>query len=233
MADRAALSRILLDFAHTLVRRYEIGDVLYRLSDGIVEVLGVDGAGVCLADEGGRQRFVSATNEVTARVEQVQEELGEGPCGDAYRRRAQVIVPDITLTREWPRFRRAAVDAGIRAIAGIPMPAGAPAIGALNVYSAAPRDWNADDREAAQLLADVAASYVTNAMELERSRTLAEQLQHALDSRVVIEQAKGVIAERHGIDPSAAFELLRSHARRSGGRIRAIAQDVVDGTLRP
>lgn len=231
MSTDTALHEVLRDFARTLVSPYDVGDVLYRLSDGVADVLGVDGVGVCIGDSDGLLRYVAATDETVASIERIQEDLQEGPCRDTFTTGRQTVEEDLTGLSRWPRFAPGALGAGMRSVAAFPMSVGEQRIGALNIYSAVRREWSRQDREAAQLLADVASSYVVNARELERRASLAGQLQHALDSRVAIEQAKGVLAERHGLAVEAAFQLLRHHARRTGTKLHDVARGVVDGSV--
>jgi GAF domain-containing protein len=232
MADQSALKRAFADYARTLAGPYAIGDVLYRLTDQMVVVLGVDGAGVSLGDTAGTLQFVTATDEPTAQVEQDQVRTGEGPCHDAFRRGEQVTTGDLEAEPRWPRYGPRALASGMRAAAGIPMRAREQRIGAVNLYSRRPREWSADALADAQLLADMATGYIVNARMLHEQRELADQLQHALDSRVVIEQAKGVLAERHGLDETTAFEVIRRHARSTNQRVHDVARALLEGRLR-
>lgn len=231
MADQSALKRAFADYARTIAGPYEIGDVLYRLTDQMVEVLGIDGAGVSLDDGSGGLQFITATDERTAQAERDQVEAGEGPCHDAFLSADRVTSSDLGSEQRWARYAPKALEAGMRAAGGIPMMAGGRCIGAVNIYTRHPREWPADELEDAQLLADMATGYIINAGTLNEHRELATQLQHALDSRVVIEQAKGILAERHGLGTAAAFERLRRHARNNGRKVHDVARAIVDGTL--
>lgn len=231
MADQSALNRAFADYARTIARRYDIGEVLYRLTDQAVEVLGVDGAGVSLGDRNAALQFVTATDESVTQVEERQIALQQGPCHDAFQSGEQVTSADLRTEERWPGFRESAVQLGMRAVAGIPMLVNEERIGAVNLYVSQPREWPADDLEIAQLLSNMATGYIVNARTLTETERLATQLQHALDSRVVIEQAKGIIAERHGIDTAAAFDRIRQHARSSNAKLHAVAQAVVERSL--
>ena len=231
MVDQQRLQSALRGFASTLVRRYEVGDVLYRLSDTVSDVLGVAGSGVSILDND-LLRFVTATSETVAEVERLQDHFEQGPCRDAAATTTTVVIDDLAAHRErWPKFAPAAVDRGLSAALGIPMHIDGTTVGALNVYDAAPRAWIAEEVTAAQLLADMATAYVVMVGQLRSAEQLAEQLQHALDSRIVIEQAKGALARDHDIDVSAAFELLRRYARKHNRNLHDVAAEVVDGTL--
>lgn len=205
--------------------------MLYHLTDQVVAVLGVDGAGVSLARDGEKLTFVTATDAKVTAIEDQQIAHDEGPCHDAFHTGEVVVVRDLETEQRWPDYRQAALVHGARAVVGIPMPVGEQRIGALNVYHHSPRDWSDEQVDVAQVLADMASGYILNATTLAESRSLADQLQHALDSRVVVEQAKGIVAERGDIAPQDAFELIRAHARRTGTRVHDTAQQVVDGVL--
>jgi GAF domain-containing protein len=232
MTDQHALIRSFADYARTLSVRYDIGDVLYRLTDQVVEVLDVEGAGVSLADDKGDLRFVTATDERIVRVEERQVTAKQGPCHDAFTSGDRVTSADLDTEPRWPDYTQEARAQGCRAVAGIPLLAGDQRLGALNLYSLRQREWPADELDIAQVLADMATGYIINARLLSESERVNAQLQHALNSRIVIEQAKGILAERHGVDPAAAFEQLRTYARGHNTKIHDVARAVVEGTLR-
>lgn len=232
MADQSALNRAFADYARTIARHYEVGDVLYRLTDQVVEILGVDGAGVSLADREEALQFVSATDQQVAKVEERQALVGEGPCHDAYIKGERVTSDDLTTDERWPSYTPVAIDQGLRAVAGIPMKVEEERIGALNLYSRVRLPWLDADLDVAQLLADMATGYIVNARNLTQTQKLASQLQHALESRVIIEQAKGIVAERHGIGTAEAFQLIRQHARRNNAKLHEVASAVIAGDLR-
>lgn len=231
MVDQRALLAAFHDYSETLLRAFDAGDVLYRLTDQVMQVLGVDGAGVSVASGGGDLVFVAATDASVATVEAQQQAAGEGPCHQAYRTGDRVVVADLHDDHRWPEYREVAQAQGVRAVAGLPMPADERRIGALNLYHRAPRHWTDEELRVGQVLANMASGYIVNHRSLSESRKLASQLQHALDSRVVIEQAKGVIAGRTALSPEEAFDRLRRHARSNGTRLHALAQGIVDGEI--
>lgn len=232
MADNQLLMRVLSDFAHTLAGDFAVSDVLHDLAERVTEVLGVPGAGVSLADSG-IVRFVAAIDEVTTTIERVQEDTQEGPCVDACRAGDLVLVADLRDDPgRWPTFAARARELGIVAVAGIPMHWNGTRLGALDLYATARRDWSAAEVELAQVLADMATCYIAHASELERSRRTVEQLQEALESRVVIEQAKGMLAAERGISVNEAFELIRGHARSHSASLRAVGDAIVNLGLR-
>jgi transcriptional regulator with GAF, ATPase, and Fis domain len=233
MADEKLLSAALSEFARTLVKRFAISDVLDDLAQRVTLVLGIAGAGVSLR-EGDRLRFVTAVDERTTNLERIQEREQAGPCIDAWRSGEVVTVADLRATAgAWRAYGQAARAAGIVAVAGVPMSVERTVIGALDLYDARVNEWDRDDLAAARVLADMATSYVVNASELDRQRRTTEQLQEALDSRIVIEQAKGIIAAERGVSVDEAFEVLRRHARSRNTHLRAVADAVVNLGLRP
>lgn len=228
MAASAELVRVLTNFAHTLVRGYEMEDVLHQLTLAATDLLPVDGAGVSLAEPDGWLRFIAASDDVTTSMEREQVVLQEGACADTYRSGEAVVAADVaTTTQRWERYTAAALSHGFRGAAGLPMRVDHQIIGALDLYSHAPMELTDDDIDVAVVLAAVASGYVVNNRELDKAVQLADQLQTALDSRIVIEQAKGVIAERTGVGVNEAFEVLRRHARSRGQKLRAVAAAVV------
>jgi GAF domain-containing protein len=230
MVDQQRLQFVLREFTHTLVRHYDVGEVLYQLSDHVTDVLGVTGSGVSLLDDA--DVFVTATKEQVEQVERLQQHFQEGPCGDAATTGTVAIVADLDRSADrWPKYAPSAVERGMRGVMGIPMGFDGTAIGALNVYSSEPRNWTGDEISAARLLADMATAYVVMIDRLRSAEQLAGQLRQALDSRVVIEQAKGVLARSHDIDVSEAFERLRRYARGNNRRLHDAAAEVVAGTL--
>ncbi|MBY5161332.1 GAF and ANTAR domain-containing protein [Salsipaludibacter albus] len=228
MIDQQALRRAFEDYASALLTRYQIGDVLYRLTDQVVDVLGVDGAGVSIAQDGEDLSFVAATDADVAVIEAQQESGGEGPCHEAYHTGEAVTVHDLADESRWPEYRETAMDQGCRAVAGLPMPTHVRRIGALNLYQHDPHDWTDDEISTGQLLANMASGYILNHDALAQSSTLVDQLQGALDSRVIIEQAKGIVAARRGVTTAAAFQLLRDRARSTNVRLHDLCQEVVD-----
>ena len=230
MVDHAAFVQAVGDYAHALLTDYDIGTVLYRLTDHVVTVLGVDGAGVSLAEQGPDLAFVAATDGNVAAIEQEQITHRQGPCHDAYRTGDLVVVPDLEHEERWTAYRTAALEHGARAVLAVPMPVAERRLGALNIYRRTSHDWDDAEMEVARVLADMASGYVFNAGRLDQARTLSQQLQHALDSRVIIEQAKGILAERNQSSPAEAFERLRKHARSTHTRVHDVAQQIVDGT---
>jgi GAF domain-containing protein len=230
MVDHERLARLLRDFARTLVSSYQVTDILYALCDSVVELLPVSGAGVMLEDAE-VLRFVAASDEVVREIETLQIELGEGPCLRAFTTGDQVVVPDLRTDDSFPRFAPRALAAGMRGVYSFPMHVQHARVGALNFYSHDATRFDDADLEAGQVLADVATSYIVNARTLERSTKLSEQLRGALESRVLIEQAKGKLSAQLGLDVEEAFAVMRQHARLNGLKLRQVATDLVEDRL--
>lgn len=232
MPDPQALNDVLVDFARTLVRPHDVESVLGRLMDGVVRVLAVWGAGVSLADDNGQLSFVAATDDVVARLQALEDDVDRGPCREAYDSGVPVVVTDLgAVADRWPLLVADATAAGVHAVMGIPMLVDGEPIGALNVYEKHPADFDEELVSTAQVLADVATGYIVNVRDLDRARELSSQLQHALNSRVLIEQAKGFLAAALSVGVNTAFDILRSYSRNKGIDIHKVAAQVVDGTL--
>lgn len=229
--DHQAFWRVLARFAGTLVHRFELDDVLRQLASDIRDVLGVAGAGVMLADDDGDLHFTSASDAVLDELEALQIRLGEGPCLYAYRSGEIVLASDLRTDQRFTRFGPLAIAAGMAAVFSFPMHIDDGVIGALNLYRGEPGDLSADQVEAGLTFADVATTYLANARDSEQKDLLTKQLQHALNSRVVIEQAKGYVSATADVDLPDAFELLRTYARTRQLRVRLIARGVLSGEL--
>lgn len=231
MVDHDALLQCYEDLGEALLEPYDIGEMLYRITDQVVHVLGIDGAGISLARDGQALTFVTASDRRVAGVEDHQVSKGEGPCQDAFATGRQVHVADLRRDPPWPGYAATAMAHGLHAVAGLPMPVSSRRIGAMDLYRAEPGPWAPEDLRVAQVLANMTSGYILHNMELSQSRTLATQLQEALDSRIIIEQAKGIVAARHEITPNAAFERLRRLARNSNRRLHQVCRDIVAGDL--
>ena len=223
----------LQSFVSTLTERFDVADVLYNLTDHTVDVLDASMAGVSLAGDDGSLRYLSANSETAAELETVQQDSRQGPCHQAFTTGEMVTVNRIADHEEWPIYRAKADELGVGAVLGVPLVSGERCIGALNVYDTAPREWTPEDTEPATLLARMATAYVIHASERDRVARVNEQLQRALESRVIIEQAKGILAGEKGIGLDASFEILRRHARHNRATLRSVAQAVVTLGLRP
>lgn len=230
--DDDTLRDVLAEYARALATGdYDVGQVMFELADQCTAILAVDGAGVCLADGEGELYALSATDGRAWRVEEAQVAGQDGPCFTAYRTGKLVSVDDIATDDRWPAYRDVAVDVGYGSVLGVPMPVRLETVGALNLYRDDAGPWSPEILDTATTLSNMATGYVTMSRALSDARLLAEQLQHALETRVVVEQAKGVITAQHGITPVEAYERLRAYTRNHRLRVHDVAEQVVDGTL--
>ena len=220
-----------VELADTLIDDFDVIDFLTVLVDRSVELLDIDAAGLLLADQHGRLQVIASSNEHVRLLELFQLQNDEGPCLDAYATGVAVSEGDLTVVDgRWPRFAPAAVAAGFVAVDALPMRLRDQVIGALNLFRAVPGEFDPADVRVGQALADVATISLLHERSMRHSDALNEQLQTALNSRVVIEQAKGKLAERMGVDMDQAFSLLRNFARNRNVRLSDLAQAFVDGS---
>lgn len=227
MYDQSLFLETLSRFAKVLPAHYEVEAALAELTESVTAVLGLCGSGVTMVEDG-RLRFVTAVSHASGELERVQEQQQSGPCQHAYDTGDVVRVTDVRVeTIKWPEFALAATRLGVAGVAGIPMRLAGQIIGALNLYAAEPREWSDEDVAVAAVLADVATSYVINASKIRQQQQLSEQLQAALESRVVIEQAKGITAQQNAVTVDQAYHLMRGHARSNNASMRAVAEAIV------
>jgi len=231
-AREALVSQTFLQLADTLVADFDIIDLLTVLADRCVELVDADAAGILLADANGKLRVMAASSEQARLLELFQLQNEEGPCLDAHASGERVTCTDLRAAlRRWPRFTPYAVGAGFTAVYALPLRLRDTIIGALNLFSAKPGSMPEADVRLAQALADVASIAILHDQATREIEIRGGQLQHALDSRVVIEQAKGVLAERSQIDMATAFNRLRTYARGHNMQLTAVAADVVAGKI--
>jgi GAF domain-containing protein len=228
MYDPLLFMKTLSRFCVVLPEHHDLdAAALAELTKSVTAVLGLGGSGVTMAEDGQLQ-FVTAVNPDSKELERSQEDHQEGPCRDAYESGEVVRVTDVRQeSARWPDYSATATRLGVAGVAGIPMRDGDQVIGALNIYSREPRQWSDQDIAVAVVLADVATSYVLNAAKLHDQEQLSEQLQQALDSRVVIEQAKGITAHQNTIRVDQAYLLMRRHARNNNTSLRVVAEAIV------
>lgn len=229
--DRDRLLRVLAALPDVLQREYDLADLMSSFGDDVAAILRVSGAGVMLEDDHGHLRFVAGSDPVLRELEHLQIELDEGPCLHAYRTGEEVSVPDLRETEEFVTFAGKALGSGMRSVFSLPLTSEDGTIGALNFYDTDVRSLDDDAVEVARTLASVATAYLLHARDLSAFRTENAQLSHALDTRVVVEQAKGFLAAKLEIEPHAAWELLRAYARGNQLRARDVARRVLSGEL--
>jgi len=228
--DGQLLSETFVELTDTMVADFDLIDFLHVLTSRSVELLDVSAAGLLLADPRGELRVVAASSEAARLLELFQLQSDEGPCLDCFRSGRPVSAADLGAGQRWPQFASAAEQAGFCAVQALPMRLRDQVIGALNLFRATAGPFDAEVVDVGQALADVATISLLHDRSMRRTDTLNEQLQTALNSRVVIEQAKGKLAERLGIDVNAAFTLLRDQARNRNQRLSDLARAFVDGT---
>ena len=227
------LIRAFVGLADTLVDDYDVIDLLDRLVGYSVELLQADAAGILLADPHGALRVVASSNEQTEWIELMQLQADQGPCVECFRTGTPVSITDLTDTApRWPRLAAALADQdAYRSVHALPLRLRGEAIGAMNLFHHQPGALPATDLALGQALADVATIGILQERAIRRGEVLNEQLQTALNSRILIEQAKGVLAERGNLTMVTAFDRLRSYARRHNLRLSAVAQQVIDTDL--
>jgi transcriptional regulator with GAF, ATPase, and Fis domain len=228
------LARRFVTLADTLVDDYDVVDLLDRLVSDCVDLLDVTAAGILLSDQRGNLQLMASSSEESRVLELFQLEDREGPCLEAVSTSSPVAVTDVTeMAGRWPRFAVAAQAAGYTSVHAFPMRLRHETIGALNLFSSGSTTISPDDQLIAQALADVATIGILQQRSLHRASLVAEQLQTALNTRIVVEQAKGVLAEYAGVGMSVAFNALRSYARGSNQKIGVVADALVRRDLPP
>jgi GAF domain-containing protein len=231
MTRELVLARTLVELADTLVDDFDVVDLLTRLADRCVEVLDVDAAGIMLAAPDGDLRVMASSSEAMRVLELFEIQAQEGPCLDAYRTGSAVVNQDLASVEvRWPRFAAEAMAAHFHSVHAVPMRLRGSVIGALNLFRAAPGEMGPTDIEFAQAFADVATIAILQHRAAHEAQVINEQLTHALNSRVVIEQAKGMVAERLNFDMERSFSSLRNHARNHNLRLADVANSVIAGS---
>jgi GAF domain-containing protein len=212
--------------------RYSAGNLdeaLRRIVLATHRLFAVDGAGLMLLDPDQLLRNVAVSDRRVDHLEELQIKHGEGPCVDAFEEKALVDAADLTSEDRWPLFSPAAAERGLLAVLASPIPYNRHAIGVVAVFSAKARPWSPEGELALTTFTDLAALCIANTMASEERGELAEQLQRALDARVVIEQAKGALVARHGLSEQEAFERMRRQARRERRPVADVAAEVMAG----
>ncbi len=211
-----------------------------RVEDAISEVVrtthtmfGVDGAGLMLVNDEQHLRKVAASDDRFGHLEDLQIQHQEGPCIDAFDDKELISAEDLTNERRWPKFSEAAVAREVRAVLASPLPYNQAAVGVVAVLSEQRHPWSPEAELALLAFTDLAALFIASMMQGERQSELAAQLQGALDSRKVIEQAKGVLMGQDGVSARAAYEQLRTRARSERRKLSAVCAEIVTNAERP
>ena len=232
MLQEADAMRSVAEMAGTLVDDYDVVDLLTLLADRCVDVFGVSAAGVMLASPGGSLGLVASSSEVMRLLELFELQAQEGPCLDAFRTGERVEDADLEAeSGRWPSFSAAALREGFQSVSALPLRFRDLTLGALNLFSVTHAAMPEADVIVARAFADLATLGIVQHRASAGAQRVNEQLSAALTSRVVIEQAKGVVAERTGVDLAGAFSRLRAYARDSNLRLTDVAEATVAGTL--
>lgn len=234
MPRETMLARTLVELADSLVADFDVVDLLTLLADRCVDTLDVAAAGIMLAGPDSVLRVVASSSEEMRVLELLEEQAAEGPCFDCYRTGAPVRNQQLESALDrWPRFTPEATAAGFTSVQALPMRLRDTVIGALNLFHTDASAISQDATALAQAFADVATIAILQNRASREAEVVNEQLSRALNNRIVIEQAKGMIAERLGLDMGEAFATLRSHARNHNQRLVEVASAVIDGNVKP
>lgn len=232
MTREQRIVQTFVELADAMVEDFDVVEFLHRLAERCVELLDCAEVGVLLADAAGALRVMACSSERSEALELLQSQNEEGPCFECYHRAQPVVSEDLTADEgRWPTFAPAAVEKGFRSVHALPMRVRGDTLGALNLFRAEAGRLAEHDRPLGQGLSDIAAIALLQQRKLSGTRVAVEQLQHALNSRVLIEQAKGTLAERARIGVDEAFVRLRAHAREHNRRLGDVARDLIDGHL--
>lgn len=234
MKTEERLSEIFVELADTLVDEFDALDFLHTLTERSVELLHVDAAGVILSDQHGHLQVVASTSSRAEDLELFELQSDEGPCLDCFS--SGQVVANVGATeaaQRWPRFSVAFTEAGYRSAHAVPLRLRHQVIGAMNLFCVDRTDLADGDLALAQALADIATIGLLQERAVHESDLIAEQLQTALNSRILIEQAKGVLHGLTGVSVDEAFRLLREHSRRHQLPLRDVAADVIGGRITP
>jgi GAF domain-containing protein len=229
--EKALLSRTFVQLADSLVDEFDIIEVLTLLSHRCVELFDAGAAGILLGDQRGTLQVVAASTEQARLLELFQLQNDEGPCLECFSSGSAVVSGDLTSDDKWPLFRAEALAASFHSVHAFPLRLRDSVIGTLNIFMETPVVFSDEDLQLCQALADVATIAILQNQAAKEAQNLNAQLQRALDSRIAVEQAKGVLAERSGVDMAEAFALLRRYARDNNRQLSEVAVAVVAGTL--
>jgi transcriptional regulator with GAF, ATPase, and Fis domain len=226
------IAQTFVSLASSLANGNDVVDLLAELTADCARLLDVASAGLLLADRRGVLHVMAGSSEATRNLELFQLQRDQGPCLDCYRTGRAVIVEDLIAdAAKWPQFAQAAIDAGFRSVHALPMRLRNNVLGALNLFGTAVGALSEGHLQLGQALADVASVALVQATAAADEETLNRQLQGALDSRIVVEQAKGILSERAGLDMEEAFKQIRRFSRDHNRQLSEVAKALVNRTL--
>ncbi|MFI2242138.1 ANTAR domain-containing protein [Streptomyces chrestomyceticus] len=234
MTREEQLLAAMVDAVDTLVDDFDLIDFLHQLCDRCNELLDVSAVGVMLADPNGTLQLIAASDEHTRLLELFALQIDQGPCVECHRTGAARLNIDLNTPAQmagFPRFAEGARSAGFATTHALPMRLRQQVVGALNLFDTRHQNLNVSDARVAQALADVATIAILQHRTIVHGNVERAQLRAALSSRIVIEQAKGMLAERWHTDLDEAFDALRRHARRHQHPLTTLCQQLIDGTL--
>ncbi len=232
MLREPALVQTFVELADSLVDDFDLVDLLTLVADRSVEVLDVAAAGLMVAGTDDELRVVASSSDAMRVLELFEVQTEDGPCPECYRTGVPIVNEQLTtVDHRWPEFAPRAVAAGFRSVHALPMRLRGQTIGALNLFRADEGLLDDDDVRAAQAFADVATIAILSQRASAEAQAVNEQLTHALNSRVVIEQAKGMVAQHTGLDMEQSFVRFRAHARNHNLRLADVARSLIEGDL--
>jgi GAF domain-containing protein len=231
-AREAQINNAFVAVADTLTSDFDVVDLLHTLVEQCTHILDTTAGGLMLVDGDGQLQLMTSTSEAADLVEVMQIAASDGPCIECFTTGAAVSVPDIeSIDGKWPAFQKAARESGFRSAHATPLKLRDQVIGTMNLFGTKPQALSARDAAVAQALSDVATIGILQERLVREGNIVAEQLHSALDSRIVIEQAKGIISHSLSIDMDEAFGVLRAHARNNNLTIRFVAEEITNRRL--
>jgi GAF domain-containing protein len=233
-SKQTLLGETMVTLADNLVHDFDVIELLTMLADRCVSILGVSAAGLMLAGPDGNLRVIASSSEQMRLLELFELQTDQGPCLESFQTGEAVTHRDLaTATERWPKFAKEAIAAGFRSVHAVPLRLRGNVIGALNLFHTELDGIDDEELQAARALADIATIAILQYRATIGSHELIDQLNTALNTRILIEQAKGIIAERQHIDMERSFAALRQHARDHNLRLADVAAKLVAGTLKP
>lgn len=213
--------------------RTGVHEALQESAEACVDIFGVTGSGIMVADDQNITRYVAASNEDGRILETAESASGQGPCTEAFVDLRPVTSVDVSRDERWPLLARAVAGHAVHAVIGAPVRLGGVAVGTVDVYRDRPGEWTQTEVAGLQRYADVVSRTLAALLQADRAEELAAQLQYALDSRVVVERGVGFLMAREGLDAVAAFNVLRTSARSSRRKIGDVATELLAGGASP